>query len=180
MLFKTTCEISALSERHEQMFCLFDFVLVFFAFVCFSLFIWCPGKALLSHSSTHASPCPRYCCVSCCWPLSSSTGTIKACCKSALLEGTVTVVTKGGLSIPWSLYISPPHTHFVQGIKPVTFSSWTVTTLLLLLPPSILLSFNPVKSVMLIFFFFAWILWFWTGDARAMKLSTSADIFLYQ
>lgn len=36
-------------------------------------------------------------------------------------------------------------------------------------------SFNSVKSVI---FIFAWILWFWTGDARAMKLSTSTNIFI--
>lgn len=79
-----------------------------------------------THSSTHTLLCPCYWSGSCC--CRCSTGTI-ACCKSALLKGTVTMVTKGGLSIPRSLF-------FVQGIKPVTFSSSTVTTLLLLWPTS--------------------------------------------
>lgn len=62
-------------------------------------------KASLLHSFTYTFHC--YCTGNCSWPSSRSTETI-ACCKSALLEGTMTVVIKGGQSIPWSHYPSLP------------------------------------------------------------------------
>lgn len=169
MLFKM-CEISAV----EAFWTRWTDVCLFVCCLCLSQFVYLLPRKVFAFTFIHSHVSTLLI-----WELllaAEQPHWNNACCKSALLEGTVAVVTKGGLNIPWSLYFPPTLS------RESNQWLWTVTTLLL--PPSILLwptshesSVFPliVKSVI---FIFARMLWFWSGDASAMKLSTSTDIFI--
>ncbi len=183
MLFKK-CEKSAVDAfqtrrqeltEDEQMFpCFFCCFLLLFVLVC--LFFFVQGRLCFHiHPLTHVhvtdlgAAAGRWAA-----PLEQSPA-VKVPCWRALWQWL--------LREDWAFLDLFTFPRFVPGIRPVTFSSWNVTTFLLtpsilLWPTSLLLLVLLFNSFKCLIFIFVWTLWFWNGDARAMRLSTSAYIFI--